>query len=74
MIMGHGPPDVVRIDKDDIKPLVDLPLYVLGMLEQMFTAGGRLGLIGIIKIAVGTVPVAVIVVFVISPVLLSTLT
>ena len=63
VIMRHGPGDIVRVDEDDVEPLMDLAWNTLGVLQKMLTAGG-FGLLPIIKKAVGATLVAVVVVVV----------
>ena len=36
--MGHGPGDIVRVNEDNVKPLVHLTLYTLGMLYSRVNA------------------------------------
>ena len=64
VIMGYGPGDILRINEDDVEPLMDLSLHPLGMLEHVLTTGGCLGVGNVVEIAVGTVPVVVVMVIV----------
>ena len=62
--MGYGPGNVLGINKDNVEPLMNLPWNAFSMLEQVFTAGGGFSLLQIVKVAVGTVPVAVVMVII----------
>ena len=64
VIVGYGPGDVEGIDKDDVESFMDLPRYTLGMLEHVLAAGRCFGVGDVIKIAVGAVPVAVVMIIV----------
>ncbi len=59
--MGHGPTYVVWVNEDDIEPFMAEILGGLGMLQQVFTAGGGEGLLVILEVAVAAVPVLIVV-------------
>ena len=59
VVVRHGPGDVVGVDEDDVEPLADPPIRALSVFEQVLVVGGILGVVLILEVAKGAVPVAV---------------
>ena len=59
VVVRHGPGHVVGVDEDDVEPLADPPIRALSVFEQVLVVGGILGVVLILEVAKGALPVAV---------------
>ena len=59
VVIGNGPGHIVGVNEDDIEPFTDPPLHAPSVFEQVLVVGGVLGVVLILEVAVGALPVAV---------------